>query len=57
MRHEMNKELLQQVIDHLMPSNPKQEEFEADLKELLSKHERPIRLYCEGQSNNHDIEL
>lgn len=56
MRHDMNKELLQEVIDHLMPSNPKQEEFEKGLRELLDKHEKPIRLYCEGQGE-HETEL
>jgi len=50
----MDKELLQQVIDNLMPSNPRMKEFERDLKELLDKHSKPIRLYCEGQSPTDD---
>jgi hypothetical protein len=45
----MDKELLQAVIDNLMPSNPRQKEFEEDLRKLLKAHENPktIRLTCE----------
>ena len=46
----MDKELLQAVIDNLMPSNPRQKEFEEDLKKLLEKYSKPIRLSCEEQN-------
>ena len=54
----MDKELIQLVIDHLMPSNPRQKEFEEDLKKLLKAHENPktIRLTCEEQFEKPDDE-
>jgi len=50
MATELNKELLQQIIDNLKPANPRHEEFEKDLKDLLDKHSKPIRLSCEEQN-------
>ena len=54
----MDKELLQAVIDRLMPSNPKQKEFEEDLRKLLETHENPktIRLTCEEHFEKLDDE-
>jgi hypothetical protein len=45
----MDKELLQNIIDNLLPSNPRHKEFEKDLKELVVKYTKPIRLSCEEQ--------
>jgi len=48
----MDKELLQNIIDNLLPSNPRYKEFEKDLRELVIKYTRPIRLSCEESFDN-----